>query len=72
MTEFSRIQTKVCEDTIERMKQARKRKCEADFYLEKSKLLDALEILKTVDHSTHAKYSKYSGMTFHTDDGRGI
>ena len=68
MTEFTVIQTKVCEDTIGRMKQAKKQKHEADFDLEKSKLLDVLAILKTADLSIYAKYSKYGEMTFHTGD----
>lgn len=67
MTKFTAIQTMVCEDTIRNMKQAQKQKNEAAFCLEKSMLLKALEILKTADSSTYAKYFEYGEMTFYSD-----
>lgn len=67
MTEVSTIQIMVCEDAINRMKQAKDQKSEAAFALEKNKLLDALAILKTADLPTYTKYSRYSEVTFHSD-----
>lgn len=64
MSEFIAIQIKVCEDTIRRMEHAQKQRREADFDLEKIKLLEVLAILKTTDFSTYSKYSKYGEMTF--------
>jgi hypothetical protein len=64
MTEFIEIQIKVCEDTIRRMEQAQKQKCQADFDLEKIKLLEILAMLKIADFSTYSQYSKYGEMAF--------
>ena len=67
MAKITAIQTMVCEDKIRNMKQAQKQKNEAAFDLEKSMLLAALEILKTADPSTYAKYSEHGEMIFHSD-----
>lgn len=40
---------------------------EADFLLEKSKLLDVLTIIKAADPSTYTKYFKFGEVEFHTD-----
>ncbi|MBI1888130.1 MAG: hypothetical protein HYS19_07130 [Nitrosomonadales bacterium] len=67
MTEFPLIQTRVCEDVIRRMVQAKKQKDKAVFDLEKEKLLDVLAILKAADTNNYKKYSKYGEMEFQSD-----
>lgn len=64
MAEFIEIQIRVCEDTIRQMERAKKQKRQADFDLEKSKLLHVLAILKSTDFSTYSNYSKYGEMAF--------
>ena len=68
MTKYTEIQIKVCQDTIHHMEQAKKQKNEAAFNLEKGRLFDALEIIKSVDTITYAEYSQFSEMMFHTVD----
>jgi hypothetical protein len=67
MTDSTKIQTKVCEDAITRMAQAKERNNENDFLLEKGKLLDALEAIKTADPDTYAKYIKFGDAQFNAD-----
>ncbi len=66
--DFTEIQIKVCQDTIHRMEQAKEQKNEAAFNLEKVRLFEVLEIIRTADPSTYAEYSKISEITFHTVD----
>ena len=70
MTKFTEIQIKikVCKATIHLMKQAKQQNNEAAFNLEKGKLFDVLEIIRTADPYTYAEYSKFSKMLFHTID----
>lgn len=68
MTDFAEIQIKVCQDAIHRMEQANKQNNEAAFNLEKSRLIDVLEIIKPVDPHTYLEYSKFSEMQFHMVD----
>lgn len=64
MTEYTRIQIRVCQDLIRRMEEAKAQNNKAAFESEKGKLFEALETIKTADHNAYESFSYAIKMAF--------